>query len=119
VSAKALVTEGFRRAESGERSAHNQDAPAVFEISPGSVAMPGALQCACRALPLPFDEDSLHGTRRHGAQHLLTPRFVRAWIVKERFLSMQLEDARGQETTLGISLAAIQINHDAHLYTSR
>jgi hypothetical protein len=67
----------------------------------------------------PFDKDSLHGTRRRGAQHLLTPRFVRGRIVKERFLSMQLEDARGQETTLGVRLAAIQINHDVHLYTSR
>jgi hypothetical protein len=31
---------------------------------------------------------------------------------------MRLEDARSQETTLGVGLAAIQINHDAHLYTS-
>jgi hypothetical protein len=31
---------------------------------------------------------------------------------------MQLEEARGQETTLGVGLAAIQINDDAHLYTS-
>jgi hypothetical protein len=65
-----------------------------------------------------FDEDSLHGTRCRGTQHLLTPRFIGGWIVKERFLSMQPEDARGQETTLGVRLAAIQINHDAHLYTS-
>jgi hypothetical protein len=60
-----------------------------------------------------FDEDGLHGTRCRRAQHLLALRFVRCWIVKESFLSMQLEDAGGQETTLGIGLAAIQINHDA------
>jgi hypothetical protein len=46
------------------------------------------------------------------------PRFIGGWIVKERFLSVQLEYARSQETTLGVGLAAIQINHDAHLYTS-
>jgi hypothetical protein len=71
------------------------------------------VRCLC-----PFDEDSLHGTRRRGSQHLLTPRFIGGWIVKERFLSVQLEDARGQETTLGVGLAAIQINDDAHPYTS-
>jgi hypothetical protein len=74
--------------------------------------LPGLLVVRCHCL---FDEDSLHGTRRRRAQYLLPLRFVRGWIVKERFLSMQLEDAGGQETTLGVGLAAIQINHDAHL----
>jgi hypothetical protein len=41
------------------------------------------------------------------------------WIVKERFLSMQLKNAGGQETALCVGLAAIQIDYDAHLYTSR
>jgi hypothetical protein len=54
VSVKALGTEGFRRAESGEGSAHNHDAPAVLESSPGSVAMHVAPGCACGALPLPL-----------------------------------------------------------------
>jgi hypothetical protein len=67
----------------------------------------------------PFDEDRLHGTRRRGAQHLLTQQTIGGWIVKERFLSVQLEYARGQETTLGVGLAAIQINHNVHVYTSR
>jgi hypothetical protein len=119
VSVKALGTEGFRRAESGERSAHNHDAPAVLESGPRSVAMHVAPRCACGAPLCLFDEDSLHRTRRRRAQHLLPLRFVRGWIVKERFLSMQLEDAGGQETTLGVGLTAIQINDDAHLYTSR
>src|SRR6516165_2658952 len=71
------------------------------------------VRCLC-----PFDEDSLHGTRRRRAQHLLPLRLFRGWVVKERFLSMQPEDAGCQETTLRVGLAAIQINHDAHLYTS-
>jgi hypothetical protein len=48
------------------------------------------VRCLC-----PFDEDSLHGTRRRGAQHLLTLHIIGGWIVKERLLSMQLEDAWG------------------------
>src|SRR5215469_13127842 len=46
--------------------------------------------CLC-----PFDGDGLHGTRRRGAQYVLTLRLVRGGIVPERFLPMQLEDAGG------------------------
>jgi hypothetical protein len=43
---------------------------------------------------------------------MLTLRFVGGWIVPERFLAMQLEDAGGHETALGIGLAPIEINDD-------
>jgi hypothetical protein len=58
-----------------------------------------------------LDDDGLNGTDRCRAQHVLSLRFVRSWIVPERFLPMQLEDARGEKTTLAIGLAAIEINH--------
>src|SRR5207248_2962643 len=61
--------------------------------------------CAC-------NEDGLHGTGRCRAQHVLTLRFLRGGIVPERFLAMQREDAGGEETTLGIGLAPIEINHN-------
>src|SRR5258708_18389593 len=58
-----------------------------------------------------LDEDGLDGAGGGGAQHVLTLRLVRGWIVPERFLPMQLEDAGGEKTTLGIGLAPIEINH--------
>jgi hypothetical protein len=61
------------------------------------------VRCLCL-----FDEDSLHGTRHRRAQHLLPLRFVRIWIVKERFLSAQLEDAGGQEAALALFTALLR-----------
>jgi hypothetical protein len=54
--------------------------------------LPGVLVLRCLCL---FDEDGLHWTRCGRADHLLPLRFVRGWVVKEGFLSMQLEDAGG------------------------
>src|SRR5713101_8652794 len=65
-----------------------------------------AVGCLC-----PLDDDGLHGTDRCRAQHVLTLRGVWGWIVPERFLPMQLEDAGGEKTTLGIGLAPVEINH--------
>jgi hypothetical protein len=58
-----------------------------------------------------LDDDGLNGTRCCRAQNVLTLRFVRGWIVPERFLPMQLEDAGGEKTTLGIGLAPIEIHY--------
>src|SRR5260221_3401282 len=69
------------------------------------------LLCFRAVCCLPLDDDSLNGTGRCRAQYVLTLRFVRGWIVPERFLPMQLEDAGGEKTTLGIGLAPIEINH--------
>src|SRR5260221_4340510 len=69
------------------------------------------LLCFLAVRCLPLDEDSLNGTGRCRAQHVLTLRFVRGWIVPERFLPMQLEDAGGEKTTLGIGLAPVEVNH--------
>src|SRR5258706_2468021 len=62
--------------------------------------------------PWPLDLDRLHRTRCGSAQHMLTLRFVRGWIVPERLLAMQLEDVGGHETALGIGLAPIEIHDD-------
>jgi hypothetical protein len=59
-------------------------------------------------------DDRLDGARGGGAQYVLTLRSVGGWIVPERFLAMQLEDAGGHETALGIGLAPIEINDDMH-----
>src|SRR5258708_22902739 len=58
-----------------------------------------------------LDEDGVDGAGGGGAQHVLTLRLVRGGIVPERFLPMQLEDAGGEKTTLGIGLAPVEINH--------
>jgi len=58
-----------------------------------------------------LDDDRLNGTDRCRAQYVLTLRGVWLGIVPERFLPMQLEDARGEKTTLGIGLAPVEINH--------
>src|SRR5258708_22532257 len=58
-----------------------------------------------------LDDDRLYGARGGGAQHALPLRGVGGRIVPERFLAVQLEDARCQETTLGIGLAPIQVDH--------
>ncbi len=56
-------------------------------------------------------DDRLDGTRGRGALHVLPLLGVGCRIIPERFLAMQPEDARGQETTLGVGLAAIEVNH--------
>jgi hypothetical protein len=41
-----------------------------------------------------FDKNGLHRTRRGGAHDGVTLRFVRGWIVPQRFLPMQVESVR-------------------------
>jgi hypothetical protein len=59
----------------------------------------------------PLDEDGLNGTGCCCPPHLLILRGIWGGIVPERFLPMQLKDAGGEKTTLGIGLAPIQIHH--------
>src|SRR6266699_1684525 len=69
------------------------------------------LLCFLAVRCLPLDDDRLNRTGCCRAQDVLTLRFVRGGIVPERFLAMQLEDAGGEKTTLGIGLAPIEIHH--------
>jgi hypothetical protein len=58
-----------------------------------------------------FYGDRLDRTCGGSAQNVLPLCFVRGWIVPEGFLTVQLEDIRSQEATLGVSLAAIEVYH--------
>jgi hypothetical protein len=60
----------------------------------------------------PFKVNGLHGTCCRRAKYLLSLCLVRRRIVPERFLPVQPKDAGGQEATLGIALAPIEIDDD-------
>src|SRR5260370_22305385 len=60
----------------------------------------------------PGDPDGLNGARGRRRPHPIALRWLRGGVVPERFLSVQLEDLGGEETALGVALAAIEINHN-------
>src|SRR5216683_6351014 len=58
------------------------------------------------------DPDGLNGARGRRGPHPIALRRLRGGVVPEGFLSVQLEDLGGEETALGVALAAIEINHN-------
>src|SRR6185369_10688362 len=60
----------------------------------------------------PFKVNGLHGTRCRRAKYPLPLCLVRSRIVPERFLPVQPKYVGGQEATLGIALAPIEIDDD-------
>ena len=54
----------------------------------------------------------MNGARGRRGPHPIALRWLRGGVVPERFLSVQLEDLGGEETALGVALAAIEINPD-------
>jgi hypothetical protein len=52
----------------------------------------------------------LNGARGRRGLHAIALRRIRGGVVPERLLPVQLEDLRGEETALGVALAAIEID---------
>src|SRR5258706_16398599 len=56
------------------------------------------------------DGDGLNWARGRRRPHPIALRWLRGGVVPKRFLSVQLEDLGGEETALGVPLAAIEID---------
>src|SRR5262249_8117733 len=58
----------------------------------------------------PGNPDGLDGARRRRGPHPLALRRVRGGVVPERFLAVQRENLRSEETALGVRLTPIEID---------
>lgn len=57
-----------------------------------------------------FEVNRLYRARRYRAYHMLSLTGVRGWLIPEGFRAVQPEDVWSEKTTLGIALAAIEID---------
>src|SRR5689334_10984613 len=118
MSVRCPLNPSARRASAARSPAREAPTITMRPLSKKAVLVSWLLMRLLSDLPggglWPFDEDGLNWTRCCRVQHVLTLCCVRGRIVPERFLPMQLEDARSEKTTLGIGLAPIEIHHHMH-----
>jgi hypothetical protein len=112
---RELGRNGASRVRPGERHhrAHGRVKTPSMRLLP-LLSVLGVAGMLPRSVPhclRPLHSDRLDWTSNGGTQHVLPLLGIRRRIIPQGFLTMQPEDLRGQEATLGIRLATIEIDH--------